>query len=140
MYIINDLILLRKLIQMKVLAAFPDSFVFYVANVRMTSFSSLFQSQIKNNCRVKIETVDENFDQYLITATVNYPGITIQELSSLYLISSNINSCLVTSPNESLFSHIANNEKASVVHIDDLINQNITDERIIKIYNLLKAA
>jgi hypothetical protein len=136
-YIINDIELLQRLCKHKILEYLLKYCVLSVSNIRLNDYSFGVQQYIKSIPGLKIFVVDDNFDEWFIDKRQN---LSVSDLSSIYVARVNNDTSLVLSNEDQLLINEAKKNKVMYLQFDAFIIKMIKDEKIIQLYNLIKAA
>jgi hypothetical protein len=109
-----------------------------ISNIRVHDYSLMIKNAIMGVKEISIFNIEKDgFDNWI-------PGkmklLSISDLSSLYVAVCNVNSILVLTPDDVFLEDEARLSKITYINFDDLMLQMVKDEKITKLYELIKAA
>ena len=138
MFVINDIELLERLSKHKILSYLMQYCVISVAGIRVSDYSLRIRLLIQSLTGINIVHVEKaDFDEW---AASRRKYLAISDLSTIFVALSNKSAILVLSPEDQLLINEAKNNGIMYVQFDDFFVKMIKDEKLIKLYNLIKAA
>lgn len=136
--VINDIELLEKLSKHKLLSYLFQKCTIYVSAIRVSDYSLRIRQLIGGLTDIKILVVErKDFDEW---AVGKRKYLTISDLSTIYVALSNKGAILVLSPEDHFLAGEAKNSNVPYLQFDEFFIKTIKEERLIKLYNLIKAA
>ncbi len=138
MFVINDIELLERLSKHKILSYLTQYCVIAVAGIRVSHYSLRIRLLIQSLAGINIVHVEKtDFDEW---AAAKRKYLAISDLSTIFVALSNKGAILVLSPEDQLLINEAKRSDVMYVQFDDFFVKMIKDEKLIKLYNLIKAA
>jgi hypothetical protein len=138
MYVVNDIELLVRLSKHSILSYLTHRCNLTVSDIRLNDYSLKIRQVIGGLREVTIVNVEkEGFDDW-IEGRRKY--LSISDLSSIYMAHINSDAILLLSPEDQWLGTEAKKNEISYLQFDDFCIRMIRDERIIQLYNLIKAA
>ncbi len=138
MYVVNDIELLERLHKHKILAHLIPFCSLTVSGLRLHHYSSRIRQSIEALNHVQIVHFEMNdFDHW---ANGKKKILSLTDLSSLYVALSKRGAILASSEEDHFLVEEAKKCCVESVPFDELFLTLIKDQRIIQLYNLIKAA
>ena len=137
MFVINDIELLQRLSKHKILEYLMRNCLLAVSAIRLNDYSFGVRQIIETNPDIKVMPVDDNFENWFADKR---KYLSVSDLSSIYVAFINGGTTLVLSSEDRFLIAEAKGNRVAYLQFDDFIIKTIKDERIIKLYNLIKVA
>ncbi|HEY5367985.1 MAG TPA: hypothetical protein VIJ75_03260 [Hanamia sp.] len=138
MFVVNDIELLERLSKHKILNYLAQRCAISVAGIRVSDYSLRIRHLIQSLTEIKILHVEKaDFDEW---AVGRRKYLSISDLSTIYVALSNKGAILLLSPEDQLLTSEAKINGVAYLQFDDFFVKMIKDERLIQLYNLIKAA
>lgn len=138
MVIINDIELLARLSKNRILNYLADRCHIAISGIRLGDYSLNIKRAMDEIKKLHILHVEkESFDVWI---EGKRKFLTISDLSSIYLTISTPGATLILSPEDEFLIGEVKRFGVSYMQFDDFIIQTIKDEKLINLYNLIKAA
>jgi hypothetical protein len=138
MFVINDIELLERLSKHRILSYLAARCVISISAIRLNHYSlrvRQFTETVNEINVLQIEKVD--FDDWIVGKRKN---LSISDLSTIYLALCNRGAILVLSPEDQLLLPELKQSRIHYLQFDEFVIKQIQDERLIKLYNVIKAA
>ena len=138
MFVINDIELLERLNKHRILTYLVQRCTISVAGIRVSDYSLRIRQLIQALTEIKILHVEKaGFDEW---ATFRRKHLSISDLSTIYVAFSNKDAILVLSPEDQLLINEAKRNGVGCLLFDEFFVKIIKDEKLIQLYNIIKAA
>lgn len=136
MYLINDIEVLQKIGQHKILDFMLSNYDLAISGIKLTEYSGIVFRQIQKYPRLKKLVADEKFDSWRQGRAKN---LSIGDLSTVYIAITQ-NAKIITSLDDFSLESFCSLFDVETIGFDEFIVNFVTDDRLIKIYNLIKVA
>lgn len=137
MFVINDMEMLSRLGKFKILESILPECSISISAIRLSEYSFVVRKQIEEHSAISIRQTYEDFHGWCIGRPRHLsPG----DISSIYLTSINKQSSLVLSNEDIFLQTIATEKNVICISFDSFILKMLKDERMIQLYELIKAA
>lgn len=137
MYIINDIDFLLLLHKFGILKFITESCLIAYSEVRLLDYSNQTKIAVRKIKGIKKIEIDECFNGWMASKR---KYLTLSDLSTIYIAKNAEENCIIiTLEDEMLIEHLGELE-VNYILADEFIKTTIQDEKIIKLYHLLKVA
>ena len=136
MYVINDMGLLLQLGRLKILEHILPHCAIAISAIRLSEYSLMRRRAIEESCPGIQKAYSD--DQFPIWNVDKRKELSLGDLDSIYLALTN-DGTLVLSPKDFALERQAKLSETRYEGVDHFIVRIIKDQRVIQIYNLLKA-
>lgn len=137
MYVINDIELLQRLWKHKILEYLSKHCILALSDIRLNDYSFSIRQGIETNKEIRVLQVDNNFDKWFANKR---QYLSVSDLSTVYVALINKSAILVLSSEDQILKTVALGSKVNYLNFDEFIIRVIKDEKVIDLYNLIKAA
>lgn len=138
MFVINDIELLERLSKHKILGYLAQRCKLSISGIRLNHYSLKIRQVINGLKEITVLNVEKVPFDIWVEGKRKY--LSLSDLSSIYLTLCNSGAVLVLSPEDQVLVSEAKNSRVDYEQFDDLIIRMIKDEKIIKLYNMIKVA
>lgn len=137
MYIFNDIELLLQLGKLKILGHILTQCAVTISAIKLGEYSYAKRVAIEEQCKgIHYGHSDDQFPEWNADKR---KSLTLGDLDSMYLAKTN-SGTLVLSPEDFAVERQAIQFEIPYEQVDQFITRIVKDERIIKLYNLIKVA
>ena len=136
MYIINDIELLLRLYNYKILTLITNECEIGVTGIRLSDYSLKHRLDIEKIEQIKILEID---DEFINWANERRNTLSISDLSSMYFTLNNAEATLLVSDEDKILEFEAKKININYLRFNQLVNNLKEDNKIVQFYNLLKA-
>lgn len=136
MFVINDLELLARLSKHKILSNILLRARITISCIKLNEYSIMLKKQIPVHSALCVSHSEEGFDEWVVGKR---QVASLGDLSSLYLAKQN-DMDMVLSDEDTHLSVMAKINRIRTMNFDEFIRRTVNDQRMIQIYQLLKAA
>jgi hypothetical protein len=138
MFVINDIELLQRLSNHKILNYLAARCVISISGVRLNDYSLRVRQFIETLNEVNVSQIEkESFDEWIVGKR---KYLSISDLSTIYVALCNPGAILVLSPEDQLLLPELKQSNVRYLQFDEFVMKQIPDEQLIQLYNLIKAA
>lgn len=140
MYIVNDIEFILKLSKYKILDYIIANCTIAISRIRLLDYTYRVRQAILGIKEIQILSIDDDFNNWILGKR---KFLSVSDLSTIYVANnsdkSELSIVVITPEDESLIRQIKEND-VKFIMIDEFIIKIIKNERVIKLYNLIKAA
>lgn len=137
MFIVNDIDLLKRLSQHKILGFLLAQCKLGISSIRLTDYGLTIKREIEKYQAIVLLNVDDGFAGWSKNRS---SMLSLSDMSSIYIAKINVGSTLVISEEDLFLKEEAVKYRTASLQFDEFIIKTIKDEKLIQLYNYIKVA